>query len=164
MILLLLRMKEAWKGPYQGTGRVNISEWRPYQASNFVTPAFAGYTSGHSTFSAAASETLRLFFGNDRYRGPSCHLIPKGASLFEPKSNLLPGISDRPNKGPNTPGYVPREDVIICWDTFTAASDQSGISRLYGGIHVKADDTAGQKLGRQIGRDVFKKAKRLTSR
>ena len=30
----------------------------PYQASNFVTPPFAGYTSGHSTFSRATAEAL----------------------------------------------------------------------------------------------------------
>jgi hypothetical protein len=46
----------------------------PYQASNFVTPPFAGYTSGQSTFSRATAEALAgknaaarafaLFLGN----------------------------------------------------------------------------------------------------
>ena len=148
-------------GPYLGVGTINVSEWRPYQASTFVTPGFSAYVSGHSTFSAAGSEAMRLFFGDDRYRGPSCDRIRRGESLFEPRSSARPGLSDRPNTGPGTSGYVPAEDVVLCWSTFTDASDQSGISRLYGGIHIKADDTAGQELGRRIGRGVFEKARRL---
>ena len=155
------QIRRAWMGPYRGVGDVNISEWRPYQAASFVTPAFAAYTSGHSTFSAAAAEALQLFFGDDIYRGPSCDRIPEGESLFEPRSDAIPGISNVPNRGLNTEGYVPAEDVILCWQRFSAASGQSGQSRLYGGIHIKADDVAGQNLGRRIGAAVFNKANRL---
>ena len=155
------QIRRAWKGPYEGVGSVNVSEWRPYQATDFVTPAFAAYTSGHSTFSAAAAEALRLFFGDDIYRGPSCDRILEGESLFEPRSDAIPGVTNVPNRGPDTAGYVPAEDVVLCWETFSAASEQSGESRLYGGIHIKADDVAGQDLGRRIGGAVFKKANRL---
>lgn len=148
-------------GPYMGTGLVNMSEWRPYQAETFVTPGFSGYVSGHSTFSAAASEAMRLFFANDTYRGPCCDRVREGESLYEPLSHVYPGTSDRPNAGPGTPGYVPAEDVILCWGTFREASDQSGYSRFYGGIHIEADDTAGQQLGRYIGRIVYEKASGL---
>ena len=155
------RERLAWKGPYQGILLTNISEWRPYQATDFVTPPFAAYTSGHSTFSSAAAEALRLFFGDDAYRGPRCHKTAEGASLFEPKSSKMPGISDVPNSGPMTPGYVPADDVVLCWDTYTAAADEAGTSRLLGGIHIRADDVAGQILGRSIGSDVFDKAQEL---
>lgn len=158
------QLRRAWLGPYQGSGMVNMSEWRPYQATTFVTPPFAAYTSGHSTFSAAGAEALRLFFGSDQYRGPKCDRVRAGESLFEPRSSARPGISDVPNTGPGTPGYVPRDDVVLCWNTFTEAADQSGQSRLYGGIHIKADDVSGQALGRRIGRDVFQRANRLFSR
>lgn len=147
----------AWRGPYQGVGLINASEWRPYQASNFVTPPFAAYTSGHSTFSAAAAEAMRLFFGSDVYKGPACDRVPEGESLFEPRSDAIPGVSDVPNAGPGSPGYVPAEDVVLCWSTFTEAADQAGISRLMGGIHIKADDTSGQRLGRYVGRVVYDK-------
>lgn len=150
----------AWRGPYQGVGVMNVSEWRPYQASNFVTPPFAAYTSGHSTFSAAASEAMRLFFSSDEYKGPKCDIVREGESLFEPRSDAIPGVSDRPNRGIDSPGYVPAEDVVLCWETFTDASDQAGISRLYGGIHIKADDTSGQLVGRAIGRAVYDKVTR----
>lgn len=154
-------IRHAWQGPYQGVGYMNISEWRPYQAADFVTPPFAAYTSGHSTFSAAASEALRLFFEDDAYVGPFCDVVLEGESLFEPYSEDYPGLSDHPNSGPFSTGYVPADDVVLCWETFTDASDQSGISRLYGGIHIKADDDSGQELGRSVGRAVFKKANDL---
>jgi len=151
----------AWRGPYQGVGLVNASEWRPYQAADFVTPPFSSYVSGHSAFSAAATEAMRLFFGSDEYRGPPCNLIREGESLFEPRSAAIPGVSDIPNTGPETIGYVPAEDVVLCWETFTDASDQAGISRLMGGIHIRADDIAGQLLGRSVGRAVYEKATML---
>jgi hypothetical protein len=42
-------------------------DWRPYQPSTFPTPPFAEYTSGHSTFSAAAAEVLKSFTGSDAF-------------------------------------------------------------------------------------------------
>ena len=146
---------DAWRGPYMGVGPSNISEWIPYQAADFVTPPFAAYTSGHSTFSEAAAVALRLFFGDDTYRGPACFRLPEGESLFEPRSDALPGFSDIPNTGPRTIGYVPREDVVLCWDRYSEASDQSGVSRFLGGIHVRADDVSGQSLGRDVAEDVY---------
>ena len=41
-----------------GVGWIRAVEWVPYQRPTFVTPAFAGYVSGHSTFSRAAAEVL----------------------------------------------------------------------------------------------------------
>ena len=41
----------------------------PYQRNTFVTPAFAGYPSGHSTFSRAAAEVLAAFTGSEYFPG-----------------------------------------------------------------------------------------------
>ena len=41
-----------------GVGWIRAVEWVPYQRATFVTPPFAGYVSGHSTFSRAAAEVL----------------------------------------------------------------------------------------------------------
>ena len=41
-----------------GVGWILARDWIPYQLPTFVTPAFAGYVSGHSTFSRAAAEVL----------------------------------------------------------------------------------------------------------
>ena len=45
------------------------STWVPYQLPTFVTPAFQGYTSGHSTFSRAAAEVLTAFTGSEYFPG-----------------------------------------------------------------------------------------------
>eukprot|EP00210_Caulerpa_lentillifera_P002700 g2580.t1 len=155
------QIRQAWLGLYNGVGEKNISEWRPYQSPTSLSPPFAGYTSGHSTFSAAATQAMRLFFGSDNYRGPSCDRVREGQSRFEPRSGVLPGVSDVPNTGPGTPGYSPAEDVVLCWNTFTDTSDQSGLSRLFGGIHIRADDDVGQTLGRSVGLEAFIRASGL---
>jgi hypothetical protein len=41
-----------------GVGWIRAVDWVPYQRPTFVTPSFAGYVSGHSTFSRAAAEVL----------------------------------------------------------------------------------------------------------
>lgn len=51
----------AWGGPFQGTQVIDGGDWFPYQPTTFPTPPFAEYSSGHSTFSAAAAEILKRF-------------------------------------------------------------------------------------------------------
>lgn len=102
---------EAWLGPYLGVGVTDASVWQPYQATTFVTPAFAGYVSGHSTFSAAAYKALELFFGGIEYLAPKCHLIPEGTGLYERRIDagmpgFVPGLTDIPNNGPRTQGGI----------------------------------------------------------
>ncbi|MGH3019753.1 MAG: DUF6851 domain-containing protein, partial [Gaiellaceae bacterium] len=41
---------------HSGVRWIRAVDWVPYQLPTFVTPAFAGYVSGHSTFSRAAAE------------------------------------------------------------------------------------------------------------
>jgi hypothetical protein len=65
-------------------------------------PNFPSYTSGHSTFSAAAAVVLS-------------HLFPSGAAFFE------------------------------------AQKEEAAISRLYGGIHYRADIEVGKDHGARIG-------------
>lgn len=74
-----------------------------------MTPPFAGYVSGHSAFSGASRKVLNLYFGDDQYRAPKCHLVKKGSSLFEGKISkgepgYIKGVTDVPNKGPKTKG------------------------------------------------------------
>ena len=96
----------AWAGPNLGTQSIPGANWRPYQAANVVTPPFAEYVSGHSTFSAAAATALREFTGRDKF-GFSV-TVPSGSSLVEP-------------------GTVPASNVVLSWTTFTAAADEAGI-------------------------------------
>jgi hypothetical protein len=127
----------AWAGPGLGTRVIDGADWRPYQPLKFVTPPFAEYVSGHSTFSASAAKVLKLFTGSDRF-GHSV-TIPAGQSFVEP-------------------GLVPASDVTLRWRTFSDAADEAGISRRYGGIHFKDGDVQARKMGRKIGKQAWRKA------
>jgi hypothetical protein len=118
------------------------SHWIPYQPVTFPTPPFPEYISGHSTFSAAGAEILRLFTGCDEFR----HSVtfPAGSSKIEP-------------------GLTPAEPITLFWLTFTDAANQAGISRRYGGIHFKAADLAGRVTGRHVALQAWAKAVSLWS-
>jgi hypothetical protein len=50
--------------------------------------------------------------------------------------------------------------VTLQWATYFDAADDAGISRLYGGIHISADDLAGRRLGSRCGKDAWSRALR----
>lgn len=136
----------AWSGEPQGgpdeVGGVRwilAENWRPYQRSTFVTPAFPGYVSGHSTFSRAGAEVLTLLTGSPYF--------PGGIGTYHFTANEFLQFE----KGPTT-------DVTLQWATYYDAADQAGLSRLYGGIHVPADDFVGRRLGARVGTEAFLKA------
>jgi hypothetical protein len=124
---------QAWDGPGQGTQTINGENFRSY----IPTPPFAEYTSGHSAFSSASGEVLRLFAGSDSL-GAS-FTVGAGSSFVEP-------------------GFAPLQDVTLSWATFTEAAVEAGLSRRYGGIHFKDGDLYSRKMGRQIGALCFAKA------
>ena len=117
---------DAWGGPGEGRSELPASRWMPYSPAVFPTPPFAGYPSGHSTISAAAADTLRRFTGSDEF-GYSVEVM--AGSMTEP--------------GPGTP-------VTLDFPTFSYTADQAGISRLYGGYHIMADNIEGLAMGRHV--------------
>lgn len=119
-------------------------DWVPYQLPTFVTPSFQGYASGHSTFSRAAAEVMTGFTGSEYF--------PGGASGYTIKAGSL-----KDEKGPTT-------DVRLEWATYYDAADQAGQSRLFGGIHIQADDFTGRIIGSQCGKDAWALAQRLFGR
>ncbi len=127
----------AWGGPCQGTKWIPGEEWLMYQPSFFPTPPFPSYSSGHSTFSAAGAEILRLFTRSDTFGGSAT--FAAGSSRTEP-------------------GTVPATDVTLRWSTFSAAADQAGVSRRYGGIHFEQDDLDARAAGRLVARQAWAKA------
>jgi len=124
----------SWQNPVDG---VDGADWRPYQAANVVTPPFPEYFSGHSIFSAAGAETLKLFTKSDNF-GHSV-VIPAGSSRVEP-------------------GIVPAADTVLYWATFSDAADEAGISRRYGGIHFIDGDLEARKFGRIVGQNAWEKS------
>ncbi len=121
---------------YSGTGWILAVEWLPYQRSNFVTPPFAGYISGHSTFSRAAAEVLAAFTGSKYFPGGLGTLVAEKDHFLEFEIG-------------------PTEDITLEWATYFDASDEAGISRLWGGIHVDADDLEGRIVGSIVGKDAY---------
>ena len=116
---------------------VNHEDWLPYQPATFITPPFPEYTSGHSTFSAAAAEVLKRFTGSDAL----------GADVTFPARS-----------GRVEPGFAPKHDVTLSWATFSEAADEAGLSRRLGGIHFLDGDFRGRAMGRTIGCTVWQKA------
>src|SRR5713101_83141 len=114
--------------------------WVPCQLPTFVTPAFQGYISGHSTFSRAAAEVLTRVTGSEYF--------PSGLSEWTVKAG-----SFKFEAGPSA-------DIVLQWATFYDAADQAGQSRLYGGIHVQADDFTGRIVGSTCGKDAWVVAQR----
>ena len=130
------KLINSWLGPGKGYGNVLGQNWQPYQALNVVTPGFPEYVSGHSTFSAAGRTVLVAFFGTDTLNAKVT--IKAGTSKFE--------------------SGVPAKDVVLSWKTLTAAADQAGMSRRYGGIHFKSGDEHGRTLGKVVGYNDWLKA------
>ena len=138
----------AWPGQpdnpltdYSGVRWIQAVRWVPYQKSTFVTPAFPGYISGHSTFSRSAAEVLTAITGSPFFPGGlGTYTAPAGTSLtFE--------------SGPS-------QTVQLQWGTYYDAADQAGLSRLWGGIHVSVDDLTGRRTGSQCGKGVWALAQR----
>ena len=126
----------AWR-PFLGTQTFDGALWIPYQTSTFPTPPFPEYISGHSTFSAAGAQILKLFTHSDKF-GDSV-TFPAGSSNTEP-------------------GLTPKQEVTLSWATFTDAADQAGISRRYGGIHFELADLVGRATGRLVADQAWEKA------
>jgi len=113
-----------------GVGWREAIDWLPYQSDSFVSPAFAGYVSGHSGFSRAAADVLTAATGSEFFPGGLfTHDIALGSFIHE--------------EGPSA-------DMQLQWATYRDAADEAGESRLYGGIHVEVDDIAGRVIGAEI--------------
>ena len=135
----------AWRGPDHiedadtdaaGVGWILAENWWPYQRPTFVTPPFAGFVSGHSTYSRAAAEVLTRLTGSP--------FFPGGMSGFKIKANEFLVFE----QGPSV-------DMTLQWATYQDAADQCSLSRIWGGIHPPVDDIPGRVIGARVGNDAF---------
>ncbi len=140
-----------WRGPdyivdpevdVAGVGWILAENWWPYQRPTFVTPPFAGYVSGHSTFSRAAAECMTAITG-DAY-------FPGGLGEFPAPQNAFLVFEDGPSV-----------DITLQWATYRDASDQCSLSRIWGGIHPPADDLPGRWMGIQVAEHAVAHANAL---
>lgn len=133
-----------WMGPpyiedaeedYAGVGWILAENWWPYQRPWFVTPPFAGYISGHSTYSSTAAQVMEMITGDP--------FFPGGMRVVHCQQNNFLEFE-----------IGPSEDVYLQWATYRDASDQCSLSRIWGGIHPPMDDIAGRHIGKIVGADA----------
>jgi hypothetical protein len=124
-----------------GVDWILAENWMPYQLISFVTPPFAGYVSGHSTFSRAAAEVLTAFTGDPYFPG----------GIFEYHFQQGSGLDFE---------YGPFEPMTLGWATYFDASNEASLSRIYGGIHPPADDFTGRRIGHAVGLAAWGRAQR----
>jgi hypothetical protein len=125
---------QAWK-PNQGTVLMNGTEWQPF----LPTPPFAEYTSGHSTFSAAAAAVLGSFTGSDSFSFSAT--VAQGSI----PSSIESG--------------VPTKSITLSWRSFSKMADSAGLSRQIGGIHFNDGDLHARSTGTTAGNTAYSKAK-----
>ena len=123
------KLIEAWAGPGLGTRTIECKDFRSRPPYTIFQLCLRA-----GAFSASAAEVLKRFAKSDYYGGS--FTVAPGSSVIEPASTGLQ----------------------LSWDTFTAAADQAGISRRYGGIHFESDDLVGRQLGRLVANEVWSKA------
>ena len=130
-------------GACKGTGHLPAEQWHPYSPPQFVTPPFPGYVSGHSTVSGACAKMLELFTGSDRYGAWYRHR----AGMYTEDGCAPADMQARGGVPAAQPGSP---EVLLRMPTFSATAEMAGISRVMGGYHIQADNTAGLELGRSV--------------
>jgi len=134
---------KAWGGPGQGTQTIDGKDWQPYgQPATVISPPFASFYSGHSTFSWTAATILKKFTGSDRLD----FSVTKAAG----SSTIEPGIT-------------PAEPITFNFPTFSSAAKSAGISRIYSAIHFANENTMGQQVGKQVAGAVWDKYQRYVT-
>ena len=101
------------------------ADWK----SLIPTPPFPAYTSGHSAFGAAATRVIAHIIGRDDV-----------------------GFSKKASDTVVWPDHL--TGVTRYWPSLSAAADENGMSRIYGGVHWMADNVHALKAGRAIADHV----------
>lgn len=126
--------------------------WVPYQTSNFVTPPFADFPSGHSAFSQSFANTMNSWFTEIIQEVP---VFLDDLYLIAPTLNqnqtylfgrfLFPkGQSEIENQ------IVPSKDILLSWSTWNSMAESAGLSRQYGGIHCASAHLGSTVLANEL--------------
>ncbi len=138
----------SWNGPelinnpstdMAGVGWILAEKWYPYQRPTFVSPPFAGYVSGHSTYSRASADVMAAITGSPYF--------PGGIGTFDAPMNQYLVFEEGPSM-----------NIQLQWATYRDAADQCSLSRIWGGIHPPMDDIAGRVIGTTVASDAVAKA------
>jgi hypothetical protein len=96
-------------------------------SSLLITPPYPAYTGDQAVVSMAHATIFALFFGRDDIQ------------FQHTWENSMPGM----------PGWT------RSYNSFTAMAQEAAESRIYGGIHYRFDQEAGQSIGRNVANYVF---------
>ena len=136
---------KAWKGSdyisnpdtdVAGVDWILGENWWPYQRPTFITSPFAGYVSGHSTYSRGAAE-LPTLLTRDSY-------FPNGLGKFIALKDDFLVFENGPS-----------ETITLQWATYQDTSDQCSLSRIWGGIHASSVDIPRRIIGKAIGKEAY---------
>jgi hypothetical protein len=131
--------------------------WLPYQESNFVTPPFPDFVSGHSTFSSVSSRIIYQVLKENSIDLRGVLMNSQLLKLLNPilfskmdnttinlcQINVLPSSSEIKTN-------TPLSGCSIGWSTLDEMADDAGRSRIYGGIHYESSNQAGLSMGREL--------------
>ncbi|KAK9845834.1 hypothetical protein WJX81_003818 [Elliptochloris bilobata] len=117
---------------------MRASAWEPFQPKG-ATPPFPSFVSGHSTFGGAFEAVMHFFFGSDEF----------GLNVTIAAKSLPSEMSS------------PLQDTTLYYPTFSYASIENGISRLYNGVHYVNDNVCGRASGLGAGIQAFKRMEAL---
>jgi hypothetical protein len=117
---------------------IDGSQWTPYQRSNFITPPFPDFVSGHSGFTKGFALTMNKWFGN---------IIQKNVIVYDKLQLMAPFFKQSQmaaygdfvvSQGASSvqPNIDPSTAITISYDTWDTIADAAGMSRIYGGIHT----------------------------
>lgn len=112
--------------PYTFVRRAIDPNWVPF----WPAPPFPGFASGHSTQSAAAAIVLTDLYGSAFAFTDDSHV----GRVRDTKRNV--------------------DFKARTYRSFWEAAEESGYSRILGGIHTRQDNEVGLKEGRTIGQNI----------
>lgn len=153
--------------PVQMIRQAGLDEsWVPYQESNFVTPPFPDFVSGHSVFSSVSSRIIYQILQKNQIDLKGTVLDSELLKLLNPElfANTdntvfnLCEIAILPDSS-NIENGVPLSGVSLSWSGLDQMAEEAGLSRIYGGIHYQSSNRAGLSLGRQLSNILCEKYK-----
>jgi membrane-associated phospholipid phosphatase len=135
---------------YDGTDILG-KQWVPYQETDFVTPPFADFPSGHSAFSQSFANVMSKWFGESVPVTSINHV--HDLKLICPSLKVQSecfGVFIFQKDTSEIQENIPASTITLRWNTWQEMADSAGISRKYGGIHATSAHTGSQALANEL--------------
>lgn len=122
---------------YDGTNILGES-WIPYQETDFISPPFADFPSGHSAFSRSFANVMNIWFGEniDTALTVKYDDIMLISPALRPQTAAFGSFVFNRGNSLIQPNIVPASNLNLSWLTWGDIATSAGISRKYGGIHA----------------------------